>query len=238
MQYRQYLRQHAFSFQDYVKDFAKTRLTNMLPRQSYSGRTLYYHYVFPENYHNFKLQINLLNQIGFQELAGKSEDKFSITFDDTYRLNKSVITYLRKKGIPVTLFVSPNAIETGLDIYSKSKLPQFTLDDLKCLMDLGVSLQNHTYFHQEHDDDLNLLSDFERAQEWFDKRLSLTPKFAALPRGDMPKNLAEFAKHMKSLDIEGIFTTSRYTETNKFFYGRHHIMPHWPRHTLQYFFNV
>ena len=238
MSYRKFLRQHVFKYDDYIKDIIKVKFSSLLlPRQN-TVRIIYYHYVFPENYMNFLNQIDLYDELGFCTLSDANDSDISLTFDDTYRLNKRVFEHLRHREIPVTLFVSPAAVVNQSDIYSGSTLSQFTVDDLKYLRDIGVSLQNHTYSHSWNSNDRELIFDFERAQHWFDQTLSISCDFAALPRGDFPKDLKYFEIEMKKIGINCTLTTSRSAHKNHYFKGRHHIMPHWPVSTIKYFMNV
>ena len=87
--YKFFLNKYAFTHFARFKDQLKVSGSYILPKIASNGRIIYYHYVFPENYCNFIRQIEFYERVGFSDLNG-SRDFFSITFDDTYRLNMPV----------------------------------------------------------------------------------------------------------------------------------------------------
>lgn len=235
--YQKFLKRYAFNRSAFLKDVIKIKLASYLPASNYDGRILYYHYVFPENYDNFKMQIDYFSFVGFNHL-GSNDNLFSITFDDTFKLNMPVYEYLRGKNIPVTLFISPRAVEEQKDIYHGSNLPQLDLSDLHRLIKIGVNIENHTFSHTKYSHAEAFLNDVVLAQNWIISNLGITPSRLAFPRGDeLPFNDEEWCK-LTDIGINQIYGTSRYTCKESRIIGRHHVMPHWPQKTLDYFFGL
>ena len=208
----------------------------ILPKMKTSGRVLYYHYVFPENYRNFTKQIEYFKNTGFTNLDGDPQ-KFCVTFDDTYKLNIPVYEYLIKQNIPLTIFISPKAVSEQLDIYHGSKLKQLTIEDLHYLIELGVTIGNHTYEHGRYETPKEFIADTIRAQNWIYENLNVMPEHVAFPRGEEFQLSSSEWETLRKIGIKSALGTQRFVRDTNIL-GRHHIMPHWPTKTLEYFFGI
>ena len=115
-------------------------------------------------------------------------------------------------------------------------MPQLSINDLKYLVKIGVNIENHTYSHGEFYDAKSFLSNVIEAQDWIFSKLGVRPSSLAFPRGDEVKLGEQEWSVLNQHGINNVFGTKRYTNVKELVVGRHHIMPHWPEKTLEYFF--
>ncbi len=114
-----------------------------------------------------------------------TEKTVAITVDDAYR---SVLTEgwprLKAAGLPMTLFVSTDAVDAGHSNY-------MSWDDIRQLQAEGVEIGHHTasHLHMIHEGGESSMADTARATERFEAELGAVPPLFAYPYGEYDPDL-------------------------------------------------
>lgn len=124
----------------------------------------------------------------------------SITFDDAYQsIYQQAYPELKKRGLPFTVFVSPNDVD-------EQHHYQMSWDQLREMSNHGATIANHSFYHlhllqKEHQEShaqwLTRVSvDIESAQQRIKQEIGSDYRFFAFPYGEYNSDLKDLIKQL------------------------------------------
>jgi peptidoglycan/xylan/chitin deacetylase (PgdA/CDA1 family) len=159
-----------------------------------------------------------LGQIVDQLETGKSlpDKTVALTVDDAFlSVYESAWPLLKEAGFPVTVFVSTDALDSGL--------PDFmSWDQLKELVEAGVHVGHHSASHGHFPtyDSARIREDIEKANSRFQEMLGFVPGIFAYPYGEYGSEIKALIAEMGFKAAFGQHSGVAYAGYDKYAYPR------------------